>query len=114
MIPNRVFPDDERAPDGGRLVALERQIRTWNEVAQLTLVIALGSFPVVAAYHIDFEPALRLTLDLGSILWAALPVGALLFRLNAARLGWLRRRRLARPVAGQPAPGVIAAPPPFV
>ncbi len=90
--------DDERARmplppvDRVLLATLDRRLKRARDVTQLVGVIALGSFPIVAAYHIDLEPGWRLTIDLGSGLWTLLPLGALLSWIHALRLGRMRRR----------------------
>jgi hypothetical protein len=52
---------------------------------------ALATFPIMAAFHIDVDPEVKLDFDLGSILWLALLPAALLALLNALRLGRARR-----------------------
>lgn len=97
-----LFENEPTVPDAEELLALERRIRTSGDVAQLLMVVALGSFPIVAVYHIDLEPELKLTLDLGSILWVALASAALFCGLNGLRLVRTRRRLLSaqEPEAG--------------
>ncbi len=85
-----------RAPlppvDGALLATLDRRIKRARDITQLVGITALGSFPIVAAYHIDFEPGWRLTLDLGSGLWMLLPLGALVAWMRTLRLVRMRRR----------------------
>ncbi len=103
--------DEDAAGDGQRLATLDRRIRRVRDTAQLMLIIALGSFPIVAAYHIDVDPSLRLTFDLGSGMWIALTVGAVVVWLRGVQLA--RRRRRLGSVHGLAA-DVVAAPPPAI
>jgi hypothetical protein len=85
----------ERAQEHDRIY---RGARASISAAKGTMLAALGTFPLVAAYHIDFGPEIALEIDLGTVLWAALAPCALGCWLNGLRL--LRAaRRLEQPSA---------------
>jgi hypothetical protein len=78
-----------------RIERVERGARVSFSAARGMVLAALGTFPLVAAYHIDLGPELRFELDLGSVLWTALLPGALMFGLNGVRMTRSWRRMLA-------------------
>jgi hypothetical protein len=63
-----------------------RAARASLATAKGTMLMALGTFPLVAAYHIDFGPEIAFEIDLGTVLWAALAPCALGCWLNGLRL----------------------------
>jgi hypothetical protein len=81
--------DSERAQQHDRIY---RGARASISVAKGTMLAALGTFPLVAAYHIDFGPEIALEVDLGTVLWAALAPCALGCWLNGLRLMRAARR----------------------
>jgi hypothetical protein len=81
--------------NGARARRYRRAAQTSIGAAKGTMLAALGTFPIVAAYHIDFGPEIALEVDLGTVLWAMLAPCALGCWLNGVRL--LRQaRRVSR------------------
>src|SRR5713101_7770919 len=75
-----------------RSVRAYRGARASIAAAKGTMLAALGTFPLVAAYHIDFGPEIAFEIDLGTVLWAALAPCALGCWLNGLRLLRTARR----------------------
>jgi hypothetical protein len=85
----------ERAERAERAEQAYRGARLSLAAAKGTMLAALGTLPLVAAYHIDFGPEIAFEIDLGTVLWATLAPCALGCWLNGLRL--LRTSRRLRP-----------------
>ena len=81
-----------RAARAARREQLAQRQRRWAAMARGLGLAALATFPLVAAFHIDVDPAIAFTLDVGSVMWLALWPAAGLSALRALTLGRARRR----------------------
>jgi hypothetical protein len=79
-----------------QLARVERNLRASHATVRSMLIGALVTFPVVAAFHVEHIPRLKLVFDFGSLSWigaVALTIG---FALHEWHLSRERRRLIAR------------------